>query len=242
MKFRIAILAGMLTLHAGSILAQEENSAQGENRARGVQPIDMGDWALKIMGVYPSAALRNAEQGTVHMRIVVGATGAVTDCQVLDSRGSEALDEAACSGMLKHARYLPARNKQGEIVSAVTEQSIRYSLPEGNSMPTTFMPPIPVEMDRWRNLVFDAEFERKMLESQNGTGQALYALTIDPDGNTTGCGVIQSSGIGELDNDACKSLLENARFEPSWVNGDSIYGFFPVAYPSYEALQNVGSQ
>ena len=100
------------------------------SRARGASPDNLARWAARIQGDYPSSALRREEQGTVTMRITIGANGRVEACAVSGSSGSSALDDAACRGMQRYARYNPALNAAGDPISATTTQSIRYVLPE----------------------------------------------------------------------------------------------------------------
>ena len=100
------------------------------SQARGVSPQNAGRWAAQIQGDYPSAALRRDEAGTVTMRITVGANGRVESCSVTGSSGSSSLDDAACRGMQRYARYNPALNAAGNPISATTTQSIRYVLPD----------------------------------------------------------------------------------------------------------------
>ena len=98
--------------------------------ARGASPDNLARWAARIQGDYPSSALRREEQGTVSMRITVGANGRVEACAVTGSSGSSALDQAACRGMQRYARYNPALNAAGNPISSTTNQSIRYVLPD----------------------------------------------------------------------------------------------------------------
>ena len=100
------------------------------SKARGASPDGLNRWAARIQGDYPSSALRREEQGTVSMRITIGANGRVEACSVTGSSGSSALDDAACRGMQRYARYNPALNAAGDAISATTTQSIRYVLPE----------------------------------------------------------------------------------------------------------------
>ncbi len=100
------------------------------SKARGVSPDNLNRWAARIQGDYPSSALRREEQGTVTMRITVGANGRVEACSVTGSSGSSALDQAACRGMQRYARYNPALNAAGDPISETTSQSIRYVLPD----------------------------------------------------------------------------------------------------------------
>ena len=100
------------------------------SQARGASPDGLGRWAARIQGDYPSSALRREEQGTVTMRITIGANGRVEACSVTGSSGSSALDQAACRGMQRYARYNPALNAAGNPISDTTTQSIRYVLPD----------------------------------------------------------------------------------------------------------------
>lgn len=98
--------------------------------ARGPSPRNLNRWAGRIQGDYPSRALRAEEQGVVRMRIGIDANGRVSSCTVTGSSGSSTLDEAACRGMQRYARYNPALNAAGNEVSSTTTQSIRYVLPD----------------------------------------------------------------------------------------------------------------
>ena len=100
------------------------------SQARGVSPDNQGRWAARIQSDYPSSAARREEEGVVTMRITVGANGRVEACSVTGSSGSSALDQAACRGMQRYARYNPALNDAGNPISSTTSQAIRYVLPE----------------------------------------------------------------------------------------------------------------
>jgi len=100
------------------------------SKARGASPDNQGRWAARIQGDYPSRALRAEEQGVVRMTITVGPDGKVQACQVTGSSGSSTLDDAACRGMERYARYKPALNAGGDPISDTLTQSIRYVLPE----------------------------------------------------------------------------------------------------------------
>ena len=64
------------------------------------------------------------------MRITVGTDGRVSACSVTGSSGSSALDDAACRGMQRYARYEPALNAAGNPISTTLSEAIRYELPE----------------------------------------------------------------------------------------------------------------
>ena len=100
------------------------------SQARGASPENQGRWAGQIQADYPSAAYRREEQGTVTMRITVGPNGRVQSCSVTGGSGSSSLDDAACRGMQRYARYRPALNAAGDPISDTLSQSIRYVLPD----------------------------------------------------------------------------------------------------------------
>lgn len=78
---------------------------------------------------YPPQAIRNEEQGTVTVRFVVGVTGRVESCTVLESSGSATLDAATCTILARRARFLPALNGKGAPVTDTFQQRVRWVLP-----------------------------------------------------------------------------------------------------------------
>jgi protein TonB len=79
---------------------------------------------------YPAAAVRAEEQGTAGFRLSVGPDGRVTDCTIIGSSGSSALDSATCRIMEKRARFTPARDSDGRVASDSVASAIRWVLPE----------------------------------------------------------------------------------------------------------------
>ena len=100
------------------------------SKARNATPDGQNRWAARIQGDYPSRALRAEEEGTVRMSITVGANGRVDACNVTGSSGSSDLDQAACRGMERYARYNPALNAAGDPISSTLSQSIVYRIPK----------------------------------------------------------------------------------------------------------------
>lgn len=79
---------------------------------------------------YPSSAVRNEEQGTTRFRLGVGANGQVTECSVIGSSGSSALDSTTCRLMKQRAKFSPARNSAGEPTADSVTSAIRWVLPD----------------------------------------------------------------------------------------------------------------
>ncbi|HYC95291.1 MAG TPA: energy transducer TonB, partial [Sphingomicrobium sp.] len=78
---------------------------------------------------YPSAALRQKEQGTAGVYFWIGTDGRVSDCRVAESSGSSTLDAQTCAIIVRRARYQPARTKTGELVASIGFQRIRWEIP-----------------------------------------------------------------------------------------------------------------
>jgi TonB family protein len=78
---------------------------------------------------YPSSAVSKKEQGTAGVRFWIGPDGRASDCQVVESSGSQTLDDQTCSIMEKRARYSPARNNKGEVIRSIGFQRIRWEIP-----------------------------------------------------------------------------------------------------------------
>jgi TonB family protein len=85
---------------------------------------------------YPAPALRNEEQGTVHIRLDVDETGAVRGCAVTRSSGSASLDETTCRLFQERAHFRPARDRRGRSVAGIWNgPPITWRIEEGTTEP-----------------------------------------------------------------------------------------------------------
>lgn len=98
------------------------------SKARGVTPDNQSSWAARIRENYPARAIRDEIEGRVGVRVTVGPNGRVTACSVSSSSGSSILDDAACEGMQRYARFNPALDDAGNPVSASWSTTIVYQL------------------------------------------------------------------------------------------------------------------
>jgi protein TonB len=98
------------------------------SQARGVSPRNQNSWASRIQQNYPSRAVRDGTEGTVGVSVTVNGEGRVSACSVTASSGSSILDQAACDGMQRYARFDPALNAAGNPVSASWSTRIVYRL------------------------------------------------------------------------------------------------------------------
>ncbi|AXB77846.1 energy transducer TonB [Novosphingobium sp. P6W] len=100
----------------------------GPSKARGVRPKGQAGWAGRIQSNYPTRAAREEREGRVGVRVQIGADGRVSACSVSSSSGSPDLDEAACDGMTRYARFDPALDDGGNPISSNYTTAIVYKL------------------------------------------------------------------------------------------------------------------
>jgi len=98
------------------------------SQARGATPKGQARWARRIQENYPSRALREEVEGTVGVSVTVGANGRVSGCRVTRSSGSSVLDDAACKGMQRYARFNEALDDAGNPTSGSYSTAIVYRL------------------------------------------------------------------------------------------------------------------
>ena len=98
------------------------------SKARGASPDGQGRWAARIQENYPARAIRDETEGSVGVRVTISPQGRVTACSVTNSSGSPVLDEAACDGMTRYARYNPALDDAGNPTSGSASTRIVYQL------------------------------------------------------------------------------------------------------------------
>jgi protein TonB len=96
--------------------------------ARAATPDGQGRWAARIQENYPARAIRDETEGSVGVRVTIGPNGRVTACSVTSSSGSSVLDEAACDGMTRYARYNPALDDAGNPTTGSASTRIVYQL------------------------------------------------------------------------------------------------------------------
>lgn len=98
------------------------------SKARGASPKGQGSWAARIQSNYPTRAAREEREGRVGVRVTIGPDGKVSACSVSSSSGSPDLDEAACDGMTRYARFNPALDDGGNPTSGSYSTAIVYKL------------------------------------------------------------------------------------------------------------------
>lgn len=98
------------------------------SKARGATPKGQSGWAGRIQANYPTRAAREEREGRVGVRVSINGEGRVSSCTVTSSSGSPDLDEAACDGMTRYARFNPALDTAGNPISDSYSTAIVYKL------------------------------------------------------------------------------------------------------------------
>ena len=78
---------------------------------------------------YPAEALKDRQQGTSRIMWAIGTTGRVSDCKVVQSSGSAALDGASCLLIARRGRYKPALGIDDEPVPTHAMRKVIWRLP-----------------------------------------------------------------------------------------------------------------
>ena len=95
---------------------------------RGAFPLGQEVWAARIQAGYPAKAAREEREGRVGVRVTITPQGRVDSCSVISSSGSADLDDAACEGMSRYARFTPALDAEGSPTPGTYSTAIVYKL------------------------------------------------------------------------------------------------------------------
>ena len=79
---------------------------------------------------YPTRDLREGNRGRVGFSLTIGADGKVESCLVTRSSGFAGLDDATCRMVTRRARFTPASDETGAVVTGAYSGTIRWTIPE----------------------------------------------------------------------------------------------------------------
>lgn len=79
---------------------------------------------------YPEDALRQNMQGLVRSRMLIDATGRVSQCVVTTSSGSTSLDQATCAVLRARSHHVPAMDIDGKPMPSFTTSKVLWIIPE----------------------------------------------------------------------------------------------------------------
>ena len=78
---------------------------------------------------YPRTIVGKGAQGTSTVLWTIGLDGRVADCRPVVTSGEVELDKAACSAIMRHARYTPALGLDGKPMVSHATQKVTWRLP-----------------------------------------------------------------------------------------------------------------
>jgi TonB family protein len=94
--------------------------ATGPTLVKGMPVVDPAD--------YPAAAVRFGKVGEVQAVVQVGVDGTVQGCRIAVSSGHAELDAATCLSITKRARFMPARDRAAQPMTAPYLLPVRWFL------------------------------------------------------------------------------------------------------------------
>ncbi len=78
---------------------------------------------------YPASAQAAGAEGTARAQLTIGTDGRVASCNITQSTGNGALDSATCNILRRRAKFVPARDSNGNAtIDTVTTPSIVWRL------------------------------------------------------------------------------------------------------------------
>ena len=88
---------------------------------------DIAGWVTT--NAYPTSDLRGEHEGSVRYRLTIDTAGKASGCSVVESSGFAGLDQAACTELLRHARFEPATDDTGARTSGTYTGTVTWRLP-----------------------------------------------------------------------------------------------------------------
>ena len=80
---------------------------------------------------YPASAQAAGAEGTARASLTIGPDGRVTGCSITQSAGNSALDQATCNILRRRAKFVPARDSNGNPTSdTISTPAIVWRLQE----------------------------------------------------------------------------------------------------------------
>jgi TonB family protein len=149
---------------------------------------------------YPAPAMRAMAEGRVAYRLDVNQAGAVTGCTIVTSSGSDLLDVHTCDLMRLRARFAPAHDAAGNVITSHYESAVNWRLSAG--------PPFEVT-DSWP------------------PDRSTISLKIGTDGRVTECAVVEAAGASAQPNalSPCTKYPPGSRYiDPPVRNGKPVTG------------------
>ena len=172
---------------------------------------------------YPQVARREGWEGTVVLRITIGAGGGVEHIKTQTSSGFPALDESAARSV-KTWRFDPARDGEFRIATVV-DLPIRFDLEEYGIQFSRKKPEPEPEPAREKKPARLVKSERppypEAARRQGSEGTVVLRITINAGGDVEKVTIHESSGFPALDESAAQSV-KTWQFDPAKDGDDPI--------------------
>lgn len=78
---------------------------------------------------YPAEALRYDREGRVAFTLTVSPAGRVTGCAITQSSGASSLDATTCRLAVTRARFTPATDAMGRVITSTFSSAVNWKLP-----------------------------------------------------------------------------------------------------------------
>jgi TonB family protein len=153
---------------------------------------------------YPAEAYRAREQGTVGVRVVVGADGNPTDCTITASSGSALLDRSTCAWLMTRIRGANGYDAENRPIAITLSGRVAWVLPAA--------PPPPYRKEAALGSYFSGDDYPASALRGRAEGVVSYQVDVDAEGSVTACQVTRSSGSAALDAATCRILRTRARY------------------------------
>lgn len=102
--------------------------AQQRTLTRPTPKGDPGGWVTT--SDYPYSALVTGISASVHVRMMIGVDGKLTDCKVQDVHPAPVLGDHTCALLMKRARFHPAHNATGAAVPSFVTTNVYWFMPQ----------------------------------------------------------------------------------------------------------------
>jgi protein TonB len=81
---------------------------------------------------YPTSLVGGPSPGPVTVRLAVAANGRAAGCVIVKSSGAAALDVATCRLLISRARFIPARDADGNPTEGEASATLVWTAPAGS--------------------------------------------------------------------------------------------------------------
>jgi TonB family protein len=104
------------------------DAAAQKTLTRRPRPVDQIKWARAIQARYPGAMLNAGRSGRVLIRLIVGADGKPTSCNIQSIVEDSSFGKTACERMMLATRFDPALDAAGRPIASYFHTNVIYTI------------------------------------------------------------------------------------------------------------------